>query len=156
MTIWVRFFAAASSTKWLALLAPVLILGIIGMHSMLVGGPDSHGAEAGATSHAIVSTSALSHDDQVTQVPTAGASTDITPAGDGDDHDPQGAMGDCSGLVAMCLALLASIAGLLIAKARGTGRVLWQLPPAPLTRIGGARRALESLSPLQRTTILRC
>ena len=127
------------------------------MHSLLTGVPESHGGHAGSTSDTAASTSITSHEEHPAAT-TATVAMDSThaPAGGGGEHEPKDTMGDCGGLVAMCLALLVSFAGLLMARAKATDRVLWQLPPAALVRIGTVRRALETLSPLQRTAILRC
>ena len=63
---------------------------------------------------------------------------------------------DCGDLLAACLALLLTIAGLLRWRRNRTRRVLWLRPHPTLVRIGALRAPLDRLTPLERTTVLRC
>ncbi|KAA1376406.1 hypothetical protein [Aeromicrobium fastidiosum] len=144
---------ASVGPRWLmALLAPALILGIVLMHSLLlepasVGGHDAHAQMAlGA---------APAHHSDVAQV----AVVAVVAAPDGGDpmgQGTEGGMADCSGLMAMCLALLVSFVAL-IGWPRGVFRwVLWQRPPPTAVRLGTLRDAFEAMTARQRTTVLRC
>lgn len=141
---------ASVGPRWLmALLAPALVLGIVLMHSLLLepasgGEHDVHAQTTSATTPA--------HHADSTQA-AAVASQD---GGDPMGHGTEGGMSDCSGLMAMCLALLVSFVAL-IGWPRGVFRwVLWQRPPPTSVRLGTLRDAFEAMTARQRTTVIRC
>ncbi|WP_156364628.1 MULTISPECIES: hypothetical protein [unclassified Aeromicrobium] len=141
---------ASVGPRWLmALLAPALILGIVLMHSLLLepasgGGHDAHAQMASSATPA--------HHSDVAQVAMVAAPDGGDPMGQG----TEGGMADCSGLMAMCLALLVSFVAL-IGWPRGVFRwVLWQRPPPTSVRLGTLRSAFEAMTARQRTTVIRC
>jgi hypothetical protein len=116
-----------------------LILGIFAMHHVLVAEHPAHHVDSASMSMAV----------QV-DVPH-GVAAFI----EGDGH-PAGTMSDCCGLMMLCLAMIVGASAFLVLRRRMRDRVLWQLPP-PL-RLGDALRLppLHGLTPLQRSSILRC
>jgi hypothetical protein len=144
---------ASFSPRWLmALLAPALVLGIVLMHSLLLE-PASGGEHDVHDVHdQMVSVTTPAHHADSTQA-VAAASQD---GGDPMGHGTEGGMSDCSGLMAMCLALLVSFVAL-IGWPRGVFRwVLWQRPPPTTVRLGTLRDAFEAMTARQRTTVIRC
>lgn len=137
------------SPRWLLMvMAPALVIGIIAMHSLLVqSSPEAHtmpGRDAAAA------TSQSGH------APVAANAVTVPERGDDGGHGTEGGMSDCSGLMAICLALLVSFAGLAFWARGRLDLVLWQRPRATLIRLGTIRAAFETLTTLQRTTVLRC
>lgn len=63
---------------------------------------------------------------------------------------------DCGGLLAACVALLLTVAGLLRWRRGRSWRVLWLRPHPTHIPSGLARAPFDQLTPLQRTTVLRC
>ena len=144
-----------NSQSRLTMLAPALILGIIGMHSLLMGSTGSPDPAA----HDIAATMSMSsHEAQrMDGVPALIAAVDAAANTSDDDHGhDDGVMNGCGGLVAMCLALLVSAAGCWMARTRAANRVLWSRPPSARFTLGAIRDAFRPLTPLQRSTILRC
>lgn len=130
----------------MALLAAALILGVVFMHSLLLEpvSNSEHDASMNMSSAAV-------HGDHMQSAMAASDQGD-DPMGHGDE----GGMSDCSGLLAVCLALLVSFVAL-IGWRRGASRwVLWQRPPPTSVRLGALRDAFEDMTTRQRTTVIRC
>lgn len=142
---------ASVGPRWLmALLAPALVLGIVLMHNLLLE-PVS-GGEHEAHAQMAASTTMPAHHADSAQATVAASSDGGDPMGEG----AEGGMADCSGLMAMCLALLVSFVAL-IGWPRGVFRwVLWQRPPPTSVRLGTLRDAFEAMTARQRTTVIRC
>ncbi len=138
--------------KWLlVLLAPALVIGIVTMHSLLVQ-PHDH-ARPAATSAVV----AAAHADHLPVAPETTTAAVGHEGGHG-EHGTGGTVGisDCSGLMAMCMALLVSFAALLLWRLVPSRWVLRQRPLRRLLHVGRVRTAFESLTTLQRTTVIRC
>lgn len=134
--------SSVGSRLMLATLASALIVGIVAMHSLMV---TSHTAPTSAPAHAATASAPIVGDSDV------GAG----------HHDSEGnglasMAQDCGPLLAACLALLLSVAGLLRGRRGRSWRVLWQRARATRLRIGSARPPRDLLTPLQRTAVLRC
>lgn len=125
----------------MALLAPALIVGIVFMHSLLLepSSGSTHQTHADTTSTA-------------TQAAHAHPSDTADPLGPGSE----GGMSDCSGLMAICLALLVSFAALIGWPRSASRWVLRLRPPPSLIRLGTLRMAFADMTPRQRTTVIRC
>lgn len=136
---------------WLLVgLSALLVVGVVAMHSLVLR-PAASMPSAGADhSHAAAmggSTMTVAMD-----VGHTGGDADLG----GHGEHGGGLLEGCEGLVAICLALLVGFATLLLLRERVLRRVLWQLPPPTAICLGLVRVAHQSLSPLQRTTVLRC
>lgn len=141
---------ASVGPRWLmALLAPVLVLGIVLMHSLLL--EPASGGEHDVHPQMASMTMPAHHADS-----TQAAAVPGQDGGDPMGHGTEGGMSDCSGLMAMCLALLVSFVAL-IGWPRGVFRwVLWQRPAPTSVRLGTLRDAFEAMTARQRTTVIRC
>lgn len=138
----------ARSRLLLAALASALILGVVAMHSLLVTSPEA-GPPAAASASTVVA--------QVDGAAEAGqAHHEQGAVQHGEDGGLSAMAQDCGPLLAACLALLLSVAGLLQSRRGRSWRVLWQRVRAAHVDIGLARARLELLTPLQRTAVLRC
>lgn len=137
-------------TWLLVALSAVLVVGVVAMHSLVLR-PATVTPTAGADhSHAAATASS---DMAVAQgVDHTGGAADLG----GHGEHGGGLLEGCDGLLAMCLAMLVGLAAFLLLRERVLRRVLWQLPPPTAIRLGLVRVAHQSLSPLQRTTVLRC
>jgi hypothetical protein len=125
---------------WLRLcLNTCLILGILAMHHMLVADDPAHHVDTAMV------TTAMQMDSPHSVVAFV--------AGDG---HADGSMSDCCGLMMLCLAMIIGASAFLVLRRRRSDRVLWQLPPP--FRLGNSLRLppLHALTPLQRSSILRC
>ncbi len=65
-------------------------------------------------------------------------------------------MSDCSGLMAMCVAMLVSFAAFIGWPRAASLWVLWQRPPPTFIRMGQVREAFLVMPTRQRTTVIRC
>lgn len=139
------FLLPTAVPRWLlGLLAPVVVVGIVAMHSLLVQAPsEGHHAASMLSATATQSTHGTDAPGQVGHM-------------DDGPLDPSSDMTDCGSLMAICLALLVSFAGLALLPRGTCGRVLWQRPLAQYVQLGDVRRAFEALTPRQRTTVIRC
>lgn len=125
-----------------------IVLGIVGMHAL-----NTHGV-AGATDHAMTSSMAGAHADMSADMsagPESGSPTGSVPDG-GDGHN-------LSGMVMLCLAMLAATAGALLLLRLGVRRMprVWAHLPAPIsvtrwvtTRLG------TGPPPLWEFSVIRC
>lgn len=131
-----------AGSRLLVVVAAALVLGIIGMHSLM--------AHDTGTSHemhemsVMAVSSSMDHDEG------------IHTGHDGGAAPHEGGMSDCGGLLSMCLAIAISLAGLVLWPRRNDVRALWRDRPALLLHLGEVRHAFEALSPLQRTAVIRC
>lgn len=132
----------------------LLILGIVGMHSLFIGttASDATPSVRDASSiaqtpveHGTMSMSAAHHDNASGSA-TSGA----------EHHGGSGTMEDCCGVLMLCLAMITGIGALILMWKRRIDRVLWQLPPPFSFRDLVRPRPLLNLTPLQRSCILRC
>lgn len=137
----------ARSRLLLAALASALILGVVAMHSLLVTSPEA-GPPAAAASTAVAQLDGAAEGGQAHHEQGA--------VQHGEDGGLSAMAQDCGPLLAACLALLLSVAGLLQSRRGRSWRVLWQRVRATRMQIGLARARLELLTPLQRTAVLRC
>jgi hypothetical protein len=133
--------------RWFSAL---LIVGIVAMFNSMVA--DSQAA--GTASHSMTLTPLSAH------VPGTATSdvteTQASPAAT--SHVSSGwSMAECCGLLTLCIAMILGIGALALARSHRTslGRVLWQLPPPHTFSLGRALAPSFSLSPLQRTAVLR-
>ncbi|MEG9224903.1 hypothetical protein [Aeromicrobium sp. Sec7.5] len=133
----------------LAVGAPLVVLGLVAMHSLMTL-DEGHAA---------------SHSSQVAQVGDPmtgdghghGSAAHATTADAGGDHGAPADDRGCGPLMAMCIAMLVSIAiGVVLVRARGLRRVIEQLPVPTMITLGWERPAWQSLTPRQRTSVLRC
>lgn len=131
----------------LAMLASALVVGIVAMHSLLV---TSHTAPTAAAHAANASASIVSDSDAGAGRHDSGALHDSESGG------LSSMAQDCGPLLAACMALLLSIAGLMRGRQGPSWCVLWQRARATRLQIGSARPPHDLLSPLQRTAVLRC
>lgn len=115
-----------------------LILGILAMFHVLVDDP-AH----------------LPHDATVSSVMQMDSPHSLAAGLDLDDH-PDGATSDCCGLMMLCLAMMIGASAVLVLRRRSSDRVLWERPPP--FRLGTVLRLppFQGLTPLQRSSILRC
>ncbi|WP_375000174.1 hypothetical protein [Aeromicrobium sp. CTD01-1L150] len=128
----------------LAALALALIVGVIAMHSLFAQAPQSSDVSntAAVAEHQLAADGLMHHGEGAAQ---PGASP---------EHSSM--LQDCGGLLAACMALLLSLAGLVRWRRGRSWRVLWLQPRGTTMRLGYPRRSLELLTPRQRTTVLRC
>jgi hypothetical protein len=133
----------------MVLLAPALIVGIVLMHSVLV----EPGAGTRHESHLDTMTAAaMDHAAHAIEATASAVAGQDDPTG----HGTEGGMPDCSGLMAMCLALLVSFM-VFVGRPRSVSRrVLWQRPPPTFVRMGVVREAHLVMTARQRTTVIRC
>lgn len=125
-----------------------VIVGIFAMHQMMVGQIDS------PVSHH-VTTVAPAHSSPAVDGHFEG-SQPADPAVVHSDDDSQGVMSDCCGLMMLCLSMLAGVGAFIFIRRRSADRVMWQLPPPTTFGISLRLPPFQSLTPLQRTSILRC
>lgn len=148
-TMRARVPAAIGSTWLMVLLAPALVVGIVAMHSVLAQPP-------GESDMALMAPAAALHVDMPGHVPAGEVSSTVGHSPGGEHGTERGGMSDCSGLMTMCMALLVSVAALLLGRDVGSRWVLWQLPPPGVLRLGHVRDAFQALTPRQRTAVIRC
>lgn len=121
-----------------------LVFGIFAMHEIFTG------ESATAVGHhmAVSDASAPHVTDTLSAVAQRG--DDTAPELGGND------LSGCCGIVVLCMAMLGGLGALLILRSRGHHRVLWELP-RPI-RTGRSLRVpqFSSLTPLQRSSVLRC
>lgn len=129
----------------LVLLAPALVFGIIAMHHLL-----STAASTTPSAPSVAVASAGHGTEPADHLATSGTSTH----GEGDEHSSMAQ--HCGGLLAACLALLLTVAGLLRWRHDRSWRVLWLRARPTRFSTGLVRDRLEHLTPLERTTVLRC
>lgn len=148
-TMRARVPATIGSTWLMVLLAPALVVGIVAMHSVLAQPP-------GESDMAPMAAAAALHVDMHGDVPAGEVSSTVGRSPGGEHGTERGGMSDCGGLMTMCMALLVSVAALLLGRDGGSRWVLWQLPPPSLLRLGHVRDAFQALTPRQRTAVIRC
>jgi hypothetical protein len=152
---WARSRTASRrrSLPWPLLMVAAVVVGVVGMHGLAM----SQSASAAPVA-AVASANGGDHD--LDHTATADSSGGHASAVEGDPaptpgHQGHGGAAECSGAMALCLALLL-VGGLLLAYRCGSWWFdsLWRsLLRAP---VGWPRAAFASLTPLQRTTVLRC
>lgn len=135
-------------------ISALVVLGVVAMLNMFGAAPESM-AMPTVQSHETVQshgTVAGSHDSNlhVAAVAAVAAAAAVVPTPDGGMS-----MSDCCGLTALCLAMIAGISALLIARRPSGGRVMWQIPRPRAVTLGRAVTPFFSVSPLQRTAVLR-
>lgn len=126
--------------RWLRVcLNSCLILGILAMLHILVADDSAHRMDTAAV------TTAMQMDNPPSMVALIG-----------DDGHAGGDLSDCCGLMMLCVAMIVGASALLLLRRRSADRVLWQLPPP--SRLGNSLRLppIHGLTPLQRSSILRC
>jgi hypothetical protein len=126
--------------RWLRVcLSSCLILGILAMLHILVADDSAHQMDTAAVMTAM----------QMDNPPSVAALV-------GDDGHADGDLSDCCGLMMLCVAMIAGARAFLLLRRRSADRVLWQLPPP--FRLGNSLRLppIHGLTPLQRSSILRC
>lgn len=138
-------------------LSALVVLGVVAMLNMLGATPESMTMPA---THQMTQTDGAGHTQQPVHDTAAapGAGSHHLAA-----HLPAGAptpdggmsMADCCGLTALCLALVAGIGALLSAHRPSAGRVVRQLPRPLTVALGRAVAPFLSVTPLQRTAVLR-
>ncbi len=129
--------------------APLVVLGLIAMHSLMTLD------EGHASSHSTPVAQAAAPVDGDHGVGSAGHAP-TTSAGDDHGGAPEDDRG-CGPLMAMCIAMLVTVAiGVVLVRARELRRVIEQIPVPTMITLGWERPAWQSLTPLQRTTVLRC
>jgi len=129
--------------------APLLVLGLIAMHSLMTL-DDGH-----AAAHSSVV--AQAGDGAMADESGHGASGHAASSSTGDEHGAPAHDLGCGPLMAMCIAMLVVVAiGVVLIRARGLRRIIEQLPVPTMITLGWERPAWQSLTPLQRTTVLRC
>lgn len=123
----------------------LIILGVFAMHNLLLGsnGEVKPHHEMLSMSQAASETA---HSGAVVMTEVVSSSMD----------GMQGAMSDCGGLMALCLALVLGVSAYIVLRKRLADRVLWQLPPPTITRSFAVVPPFNSRSPLERSSILRC
>ncbi len=130
--------------------APLVVLGLVAMHSLMTM-DDGHGA---AHSSSISQSAGELAPGDHQQHESAGL---VMASGAGDEHGAPADDGGCGPLMAMCIAMLVAVAiGVVLLRARGLRRIIGQIPLPTMVTMGWERPPWESLTPLQRTTVLRC
>ena len=132
---------------WLrvGLIAP-LIVGVFAMHNLLMD------SDTGLQPHHKMLTSAgASLEHHASEGASAAATMLGEPAG-----EVGGAMSDCGGLMALCLAMIVGASAYIAIRKRLSERILWQLPPPTAARPFRAVPPFNCRSPLERSSILRC
>lgn len=132
---------------WLRLgLIVLLLVGVFAMHNLLVD------SDNGLQQHHEMSTSTLaSLEHHASDGASAAAAMLVRSAG-----DQGGAMSDCGGLMALCLAMIVGVSAYVALRRRLSERILWQLPPPTSARPFRAVPPFNCRSPLERSSILRC
>ncbi len=129
--------------------APLVVLGLVAMHSLMTldeGHAASHSSPA-AQVGAMTTGDDGGH----------GSAGHGVVAGSGDEHGAPADDGGCGPLMAMCIAMFVAVAiGVFLIRARGLRRIIEQIPVPTMVTLGWERPAWQSLTPLQRTTVLRC
>ena len=122
-----------------------LAFGIFAMHELLTGATNGD-----ASHHLAVATTAVHN--------VGNASAVVIQMGGDMAPDPAGNdFAECCGMLMLCVAMMVGLGALLVLRARGNDRVLWQLPP-PATTIVMSLTLLQTCSKtsLQRSSVLRC
>ena len=129
--------------------APLVVLGLVAMHSLMTL-DEGHAASHRST---VTVAAAPATDDGHGH----GSAAQATTADAGGDHGAPADDRGCGPLMAMCIAMLVSVAiGVVLVHARGLRRVIEQIPVPTMITLGWERPAWQSLTPRQRTSVLRC
>lgn len=126
----------------------LLVLGVVAMLNML-----------GANSESMAPLGS-SHDTSMSHAQTA------VPLADAEDsgrhlapampiHDGGLSVADCCGLVMLCVAMIVGISAFVLSGRPSGGRLMWQMPRPHTFTLGRAVAPFFSISPLQRTAVLR-
>ena len=126
----------------------MLILGVFAMHHVLTGNDG-----AVAVHHETTSMAAMADDIRTTAGPshTTTEHPQLLAAAD----DSGMSMSDCGGIMMLCIAMIIGISAFILLRKAAHDRVLWQLPPPHSYALGSVLAPRQSLSPLQRTAVLR-
>lgn len=136
---------------WLRLLLPsLLVLGIFGMHDLVVDHmyvPASHHSVAGMAAEAASLPGDAFHSIIGDQAPLnatmpSGAMT--------------GPMAECCGFMLLCIAILLGASASLLLRRQNNARVLWQRPPPAAMMAVLRLPPIGGLSRLEVSSILRC
>ena len=134
--------------------APLVVLGLVAMHSLMT--LDGGHATSHATSVAQAAAPATDDDHEGAGAGHGSAGHVMTADAGGDHGAPAHDLG-CGPLMAMCIAMLVAVAiAVFLIRARGLQRIIEQIPMPTTITLGWERPAWQSLTPLQRTTVLRC
>lgn len=128
----------------------VLIVGIFAMHNLLAGDGDQ------LTPHHATPMSATQSDAAMGPAAVDADHDQLQLAEHGDGHGPLGPLSDCCGLLVLCLSMIVGAGALLFIRSKSVERVLWQLPPPSHLREVLRASPFQRLTPLQRSSILRC
>jgi hypothetical protein len=138
---------ARSVAVWLRVgLIALLIVGVFAMHNLLMD------SDTGLQPHHEMSTSALASLEYHASEGASKAATMLV----GPSGELAGAMSDCGGLMALCLAMIVGVSAYVVLRKRLSERILWQLPPPATARPFRAVPPFNCRSPLERSSILRC
>lgn len=97
----------------------LIIVGVFAMHNMLMG------SDSGLPLHHQMATPSLAAvEHHASEGASAAATMLMEPAG-----ELCGAMADCGGLMALCLAMIVGISACIALRKRVLDRILWQIPP---------------------------
>lgn len=127
----------------------LIIIGVFAMHNLLL----SSGGEAQAHHEMLPMSEAAGgtvHD------AATGAVAIVKVVKVSSIDDMNGAMSDCGGLIALCLAMILGVSAYIVLRRRLAERVLWQLPPPTAGPALHTIPAFNCRSPLERSSILRC
>lgn len=134
--------------------APLVVLGLVAMHSLMT--LDEGHATSHNTSVALAAAPVTGDDHEEAGSSHQGAGHAKAADADGDHGAPAHDLG-CGPLMAMCIAMLVAVAiAVFLIRARGLQRIIEQIPVPTMITLGWERPAWQSLTPLQRTTVLRC
>lgn len=159
-TIWAMYSSGTSHPRqlphWVRLCLNVsLIVGIFAMHNVVTDGDgefDAHhlgsqGFQAASSAKAASMSAVESTASRV------GMTVQTLVASNGDMGL---SMADCGGLMMLCIAMVLGITAYILLRRRTLDRLLWQLPPPLFTAHGRVIPPFQQLSPLQRSSVLRC
>ncbi|MEJ7634730.1 hypothetical protein [Aeromicrobium sp.] len=132
-----------------AVLNWLIILGVFAMHNVLVGADGQTQSH-----HDSMSMSQIGDAAEETAHMSAVVVASVVHAAE--LPDTGGAMSDCGGLMALCLAMVVTVSALLVVRQVSRDRVLWQLPPPTAVRAFAPIPPFNCRSPLQRSSVLRC
>ena len=134
--------------------APLVVLGLIAMHSLMTL---DEGHAASHTTSVAQAAAPATGDDHEGAGAGHGSAIHAMAADAGGDHGAPAHDLGCGPLMAMCIAMLVAVAiAVFLIGARGLRRIIGQIPAPTMFTLGWERPAWQSLTPLQRTTVLSC
>lgn len=116
------------------------------MHQLMVG------ADSGSAQHGDMQMVSAT----VESVESAAVDSVATVAAVADDGGAAGLMADCGSLAMLCAAMVLGLGAFILLRQRSCERVLWQLPPPLVAGPSHRISPFQALTPLQRSSVVRC